>query len=150
MSALGVVAGFMTHEASRILASLGDALAELERIAEKHPTLRPKVADINHSYQSLEAHLDYTKTFIDATQKGLVAAFKVAPQVQRIVDKFGDFAHSRGISIYCEIDKSVEAPCMPVAVYSGILLNLYTNALKAIVAAPLVGEIRKDLLSSRK
>ena len=25
---------------------------------------------------------------------------------------------------------------MPVAVYSGILLNLYTNALKAIVAAP--------------
>jgi signal transduction histidine kinase len=136
MSALGVVAGFMTHEASRIFASLGDALAELERIAEKHPTLRPKVAEINQAYHSLGAHLDYTKTFIDANQKGLVAPFKVAPQVQRIVEKFGEFAHSRGISISCEIDKSVEAPSMPVAVYSGILLNLYTNALKAIVAAP--------------
>ncbi len=136
MSALGVVAGFMTHEASKILASLDEALTELRKIAVKHPSLTPKVTEIEHSYRALEAHLDYTKTFIDATQKGQVTSFKVAPQVKRIIEKFGEFARTRGISVDCDIDNSLEAPRMPVTVYSGILLNLYTNALKAIVAAP--------------
>jgi signal transduction histidine kinase len=135
MSALGVVAGFITHEASRIVASLADALKELRYLARRHPTLRQNLDEIEHAYLSLNAHLDYTRTFIDATQKGEATEFKAAAQVRRIIEKFGPFAQSRGISVECDIDNSVQAPRMPIAVYSGVLLNLYTNALKAILAA---------------
>jgi len=135
MSALGVVAGFITHEASRIVASLADALKELRHLAHRHPTLRQDVDEIEQAYLSLNAHLDYTKTFIDATQKGEATEFKAAAQVRRIIEKFGAFAQSRGISVQCDIDNSLQAPRMPIAVYSGVLLNLYTNALKAILAA---------------
>lgn len=134
MSALGVVAGFITHEASRVVASLAAALKELNYLARRHPTLKQNVDEIEQAYLALHAHLDYTKTFIDATQKGEPTEFKAAAQVRRIIEKFGQFARSRGIVVECEIDDSVRAPRMPIAVYSGILLNLYTNALKAILA----------------
>jgi signal transduction histidine kinase len=134
MSALGIVSGFMTHEASRIFASLGDVLPELRRISRNHPAIRRDVENIEKAYKSLEGHLEYTRTFIDATQRGQVAVFKAAGQVELVIDRFGDFARSRNIVIESDIARDLSAPKMPVAVYSGILLNLYTNALKAILA----------------
>ena len=135
MSALGVVAGFMTHETARIVSALGEALKELRRLSRKHPTLRQNVLDIEQSHEALQGHLEYARTFIDATQKGQSVSFKAAPQVQRVIEKFGSFAQSRGIVVESDIEPSTEAPRMPIAVYSGVLLNLYTNALKAILAS---------------
>ena len=135
MSALGVVAGFITHEAARILSALSDAVSELNRLAKKHPSLRKGAGTIEQSYVAMQAHLEYTRTFIDAAQKAESVSFKAAPQVRRIVEKFGHFARERKIAVECEIDNSVETPKMPITVYSGILLNLYTNALKAILAS---------------
>jgi signal transduction histidine kinase len=134
MSALGVVSAFMTHEASRIVASLGDVLDELRRIARRHPAIKKDVERIEESYRALEGHLEYTKTFIDATQHGNAAVFKAAGQIKFVIDKFGDFAAARKIQVLQKVAREVDAPKMPVAVYSGILLNLYTNALKAILA----------------
>lgn len=134
MSALGIVAGFMTHEASRIFASLGDILPELKRLARNHPTIRQDIEKFQKAYQALEGHIEYTRTFIDATQTGRAAVFKAAGQVELVVERFGEFARSRNIAVENEIDRGLDAPRMPVAVYSGILLNLYTNALKAILA----------------
>jgi len=135
MSALGIVSGFMTHEASRIFASLGDILPELKRLARRHPSISHDIEKFERAYRALEGHLEYTRTFIDATQRGRVAVFKSAAQVELIIERFGEFAKSRNISVECEIDRDLNAPKMPVVVYSGILLNLYTNALKAILAA---------------
>jgi len=39
MSSLGVVAGFMTHEATRITASLREAVGKLQALAREHPSL---------------------------------------------------------------------------------------------------------------
>lgn len=134
MSALGIVAGFMTHEASRIFASLGDIIPELKRLARNHPTIRQDIEKFQKAYQALEGHIEYTRTFIDATQIGRAAVFKAAGQVELVIERFGDFARSRNITVENEIERGLDAPKMPVAVYSGILLNLYTNALKAILA----------------
>jgi signal transduction histidine kinase len=134
MSALGIVAGFMTHEAARIFASLGDIIPELKRLARNHPTIRQDIDKFQKAYQALEGHIEYTRTFIDATQTGRAAVFKAAGQVELVIERFGEFARSRNITVENEIDRGLDAPKMPVAVYSGILLNLYTNALKAILA----------------
>jgi signal transduction histidine kinase len=62
------------------------------------------------------------------------SSFSAKAQVQHIIDKFGHHAKSRGISIQNEINDDVRTPEIPIALYSGILLNLYTNALKAVIA----------------
>ena len=135
MSSLGVVAGFMTHEASSILATLKDAMKELKRVAAKHPSLTRTLERLEKSYAAFQAHVSYTRTFIDAQQEGIYTPFKAAAQIKVIIKHFGTFATERGIAVNCEINNELEAPAMPVTVYSGIVLNLYTNALKAILAA---------------
>lgn len=135
MSALGVVAGFMTHEATRIVTSLGEGLSRLRALAKTHQSLSNIVASIENSYKAFQAHLDYTRTFIDSVHQEKPVKFRAAAQVRRVIDKFGAFAKDRGIEVLCEVDDKVEVPAMPVAVYSGVLLNLYSNALKAIIAA---------------
>lgn len=140
MSALGVVAGFMTHETTRIFAALSEAISELHKLAKKQPSLRGSVDKIEQGYAALQSHLEYTRAFVDAAQRNDISSFKAAPQVLRIIDKFGAFARERGIVVECEIETSVVTPKMPITVYSGILLNLYTNAIKAILA----GKAQRD------
>ncbi len=135
MSALGVVAGFMTHETTRIIDSMRKAIGRLRRMARRDSSLDKTVSSAEESYAALCAHIDYTRTFIDAVQEGVVAPFKAAAQVRHIIKKFGTFAERRSIQVDCEIEGELEAPAMPVPIYSGVLLNLYTNALKAIIAA---------------
>ena len=134
MSSLGVVAGFVTHEASRIVSNLEEAIKEIRKLANHHPSLKSILASIEEKFGVFRGHLKYTKLFIDSVQDEKVASFKAASQIKRIINNFGSFARERGIDVECEIAADVEVPPMPVTVYSGIILNLYTNAIKAIVA----------------
>ncbi len=134
MSLLGVVSGFLTHEATRIIASMEDAIAEMRKVAKFRPSVVSSLRVVEKSYDAFQAHLDYTRIFTDAVQQDVSGPFKAAAQVRNVIDKFGLFAEKRHIVVECEIPKEIEVPPMPVTVYSGVLLNLYTNALKAIVA----------------
>jgi signal transduction histidine kinase len=119
---------------------LKESIIELQRIAQRHPSIQSSLDIVKVSFETFSGQLDYTRMFIDSLQTGEEIAFKAAPQVKRIIDKFGSFAEGRGISVRSEIGRDIEVPAMHVTVYSGILLNLYTNALKAIVAAKSQGE----------
>ena len=140
MSSLGVVAGFMTHEAAQAATALERASETLARLARRYPQLKTD-SDLVAETRAINGLLDYTKSFVDAAHFSRVVSFKSAPQIQRIVDKFGRFATQRGIKVLSEVDARVDVPAMPVTVYSGVLLNLYTNALKAILA---LKEFRSD------
>lgn len=134
MSLLGAVAGFMTHEATRIIAGLQDALDKIQLLAKRDRSLGGLVADIQESYDAFRAHMDYTAAFINAVHLDTRGSFKSEAQVRRVIEKFGHFANERGILVQCEIDPSLVVPPVAIPIYSGILLNLYTNALKAILA----------------
>lgn len=134
MGSLGVVAGFLTHEASRIVTTIQEAASVIAGLSKKHPELKPHLVTLNESYEALKSHLEYTKLFVDAAHNFKAIAFKSAPQVRRVVDKFSKFAFDHDVRIVVEIAPDVQAPPMPITVYSGILLNLYTNALKAVLA----------------
>src|SRR5690606_18254581 len=52
-----------------------------------------------------------------------------------VLNSFSKFRLERDIEInISDIDNEIYAPRMPVAVYKGLFHNLYTNALKALVA----------------
>jgi signal transduction histidine kinase len=135
MSSLGVVAGFMTHEATRIVDSLKQTVTILRDLSQKYPSLKKSLAEIEESYNIFKGQVNYTGLFIDSLQNTVVSTFRSAPQVRRVIERFGSFAAQREIDVKSEISADVTVPAMPIAAYSGILLNLYTNAIKAVVAA---------------
>lgn len=140
MSLLGVVAGFMTHESRKILHDLEAIREILLKLSKKHKDIIEPLSELNKNYDDFSRHIEYTSMFIKSARRQEDSSFNVKAQIELIVEKFGNFAHDRGIKIDIEIDEDVEAPKMPVALYSGILLNLYTNALKAVIAGPTIGK----------
>jgi signal transduction histidine kinase len=136
MSTLGVVAGFMTHESQRIFRDIGRLIAKFSEFSKVYedPELVELIETAKASLKELKGYLDYTDTFIKGIHVGQIQEFKARPQVERIIQKFGKFVENRGIIIENKIDPDVNSAPTLVTLYSGILLNLYTNALKAVLA----------------
>lgn len=134
MGLLGVVAGFMTHEAARILDGLEQALERLRDMADLDPALGEAIRSVEEGYEAFKEHVDYTSVFIESMHREHSAPFKAQAQVRRILEKFGTFAQDRAIECRNEVSAKAEVSGIPVAAYSGVVLNLYTNALKAVLA----------------
>ena len=56
------------------------------------------------------------------------------PRLRQVKRVFGKYAADRGIDVGLEVEKGLEAPLVPVSLYNGLALNLFTNALKAVTA----------------
>ncbi len=134
MSLLGVVAGFMTHESEQVLLELDKAVQELTTLARKQPSLRDSAAELAERLGRIRGFVDYSKLYIGSVGKGNDEPFVVAAQVRRVIERFRLFADPRRIEVRSEVPRDVMSPAMPVAAYSGVLLNLYSNALKSLLA----------------
>jgi signal transduction histidine kinase len=135
MGLLGVVAGFMTHESKAIVHDLEQALANLRRLAKKHPDLTASANDLAKRLHNFQGYLNYARLFVQNVRTSDTQELSAAGQVRHIIKRFEEFAKDRHIETRNEIEREVKTPCLPVTAYSGILLNLYTNALKAVIAA---------------
>lgn len=134
MSLLGVVAGFMTHE-------FGTAINQLEQSHQILVKLSKKHADIAKEAEAMRKHIAVLKDFV-AYSQGYVRgtsivpdkAIPAKPRIQSVIRVFGKYAEDRKIAVHVDVAPGVLAPLIPVSLYGGIVLNLYTNALKAVVA----------------
>lgn len=140
MSLLGVVAGFMTHE-------FGVALDELRKARDKIAALSRRDKALKATAAALDAHLAALKEFVNYTQGYIQGAmgpparvYPARPRIQQVVRVFGKYADQRGIKVEIRIPEDVIAPLVPVSLYNGIALNLYTNALKAVMAKSGAGD----------
>ena len=134
MGLLGVVAGFMTHEAVRILDGLDQCIKSLRPLVKSHPSLEAPLETVLEGYEAFKGHVDYTSMFVSAVHRDQAKPFKAAAQIRLIIDRFGGFARDRGLAIKNEVGADLIVHGIPVPVYSGVLLNLYTNALKSVLA----------------
>ncbi len=135
MSLLGVVAGFMTHEARRIMHLLTRSVGTLKKVARMHPEVAEDVPKLESAINEFNGYLDYTSAFIGSMNSGVAeVSFPVAAQLNDLVRRFGAFADERGIEVLVVADDDCMSPKMSVAIYTGIVLNLFTNALKAVIA----------------
>jgi signal transduction histidine kinase len=135
MSLLGVVAGFMTHESRRIMRLLDNAVGTLQNAVKKGLKFETDLEELQASRDEFKRHLDYTSTFINNVNGGMSETiFKVKPQIEDIVSKFYHFAHSRNIEVKVVANDDCKSPKISVGIYTGVILNLYTNAIKAVIA----------------
>lgn len=137
MSLLGAVAGFMTHEYQSIMFALEKLTSELSNRFSKDPGIRTIIEEIESCREAFGHYYQYTNNFITNDKELPKRPFLVSSQLKKITNSFGQFARQRNIEI--EVDSgNVRLSTIPVALFSGVVLNLYSNALKAILANPSV------------
>jgi signal transduction histidine kinase len=134
MSLMGVLAGFMTHEFEKTLYSLSQSIKIIKKLKKSHPELASDYEALEKSQKYLETYLDYSRTFIEGLSQSKVTHFKVAPQIEMVLQTLAPIADANRITFQVEVDKELEGPKVPIAAYSGILLNLVTNGMKALIA----------------
>lgn len=147
-SGLGVVAGFMTHEAERLFLGLDSVLKKLGRYEKKVSGLKEIVEEIAESRDQLDAYIRYTRLYTDSLRNQDSRPFEALSQINWIEEVFGAIPKSRGILTEVDCADDVMAPAMPVAMYSAVLLNLYTNATKAIIAKEADDQPARILISA--
>ncbi|HMG05546.1 MAG TPA: sensor histidine kinase [Chthoniobacterales bacterium] len=135
MSLLGVVAGFMTHESKAMVSEMEAAVETVSKLARKHPELKDSAIELSKRLKQFQSQLDYVRLFVQNVRSSKEKSLSAAGQVRLILRRFEPFAIERGIKVTNQVPDNVETPRVPVTAYSGILLNLFTNALKAVSAA---------------
>lgn len=134
MSMLGVVAGFMTHEFGTAIDDLQKAHDIIARLARKQPDLGDSAARVADRITSLKDFVSYSQGYIHGAAQSPPKPYTARPRIQQVIRVFGKYADDRGIEVLNEVDSDLIAPMVPVALYNGVALNLYTNALKAVTA----------------
>jgi len=134
MSLLGVLAGFLTHEFEKTLFRLDGALATLKRLSRVHDNLKDDVNEFINSRRVLGSYLDYARLFTTAVGENIVTPFEAMAQIQLVLQTLSDYREKHDITVTVDGSKDIEIKNVPLAAYSGIVMNLVTNAFKAIVA----------------
>jgi signal transduction histidine kinase len=143
MSLLGVIAGFMTHEFGTALSELEKAHNKLAKLAKKDISFSQDATSIANSIATLRDFVTYSQGYIQGASQRPTKPYPVKPRLQQIIRVFGNYAEERGITVSVEVDSNLMSPMVPVSLYNGIALNLYTNGLKAVTAKS--GQGRKEV-----
>ena len=134
MSLLGVVAGFMTHEFGVALEVLERAKGELDELALEQERFHAPAESIGESIERLEEFVTYSSGYIQGARTVPKSSYPVMPRLRHVERVFGEYANDREIDVLYKVESGLEAPLVPVALYNGLVLNLFTNALKAVTA----------------
>jgi signal transduction histidine kinase len=134
MSLLGVVAAFMTHETKSVVFEMEKAAQMVSSLAERHPSLADTAAELDKRLVTFKGQLQYVQMFLDGVRRNQAVRMSASGQIRHVLRRFESFATDYGITVTWEAPAEVQTPPLPPAVYSGVLLNLYTNALKAVLA----------------
>lgn len=139
MSLLGVVAGFMTHEFGSAIVELEEVASEIEALQSQSslPDISPTVTSLRRHIVSLQQYVQYSTAYIKGSGAGTPEkAYPVLPRIKQVVRVFGQYATDRDIDVEVSVDRDLPAPPVPAALYNGVALNLFTNALKAVTGSP--------------
>ena len=135
MSLLGIVAGFMTHEFGIAIQELEAAHKDLLAMARRSPkAYESTAARFADHIDKLREFVTYSSGYIRGSRSMPPKPYAVKPRLRQVKRIFGSYAHQRDIAVEISVESDITAPPVPVSLYNGVALNLYTNALKAVAA----------------
>lgn len=135
MHLLGVITGFMSHETDEMLQSAERMLTEWRKVPEEErgPKFEKRLEVTEQAVEDLQNHLGYAKRFMGALEDGSERVFHVRPRVREVIEQMERVTEPRHIETVNDVPDELESPEINISLYSGILLNLYSNALKAVM-----------------
>lgn len=134
MSLLGVVAGFMTHEFGTAMDELEKAQKKLITLARRDEAIKDAASAIGHHMEQLREFVTYSQGYIQGAASRPASPYLARPRMLQVKRVFGKYAAERDIDVEINVESDLSAPLIPVSLYNGIALNLFTNALKAVTA----------------
>lgn len=135
MNLLGAVSAFMSHESSMILDNAQELVRHWKSIpAEERDEKTEEVVEKTEStIEDYKQHLGYAENFMKGLSEGdETEELNPKMQVKHVVNRFESYTERRSITVENTIDFSLEGPTMNIAIYSGVVTNLFTNAIKAV------------------
>jgi len=148
MSLLGVLAGFMTHEFEQTIFRLNESIQILKGVSKSHKDIPAKLAKLEDSKRHLESFLGYSKLFTSKLADSSNTTFTAGPQIQLVLETLSSVKEKHGIEIDIQVPEDLDGPSVPLSAYSGILLNLLTNAYKALIARESSGPRKVRIIAS--
>lgn len=135
MNLLGVVSAFMSHETTLILDSAKDMLDRWKQVPaeDRSDEFQDRIKQTEQAVEDFENHLRYAKMFLQQISEGEDSRFQPKPQVDMIIENFEQYTEQRRIDVENAIPFDLKTPKVNVGLYTGVLINLYTNAIKAVV-----------------
>ncbi len=148
MSLLGVLAGFMTHEFEQTIFRLNESIQILKGVSRSHKDIPAKLAKLEDSKRHLESFLGYSKLFTSKLADSSNTTFTTGPQIQLVLETLSSVKEKHGIEVDVQVPEDLLGPSVPLSAYSGILLNLLTNAYKALIARESSGPRKVRIIAS--
>lgn len=134
MSMMGVMAGFMTHEFDKTLESIHSVGSIVKKLSVKHPELADDAALISKNEVALAQQAEYMRLYVGASRNVKIVPFKARGQLNVATRTLLALAEEHGIEIEIDVDRQLPGPAVPIAAYHGVVINLVSNAMKALVA----------------
>ena len=135
MSLMGVIAGFMTHEYQSAIDHLEKASDLLGELSKKNKQFLTYKEGIDKNMAYFVNYIEYTKAFITSLNRKKDPKFKVLSRIRHVVDTFSGYCDDNSIFVdTSDISNELEGPRVPLALYQGIIQNLFTNAIKALIS----------------
>ena len=135
MQLLSTVSAVMSHETDELKRSGNRLRDELEAVPEDYrdDEFNQTLREAKDALEGIERHQHYTRMFTERVTEDDQQAFKVYHQVEMVIDQFENYTDERDIKVTNGVSKDLESPETNVALYNGVLLNLFSNAAKAVV-----------------
>jgi signal transduction histidine kinase len=137
---LGVISAFMTHEMTTMIRSVSKMKTALNRVSATklrqadRESFSNALTATEKAFDALVRHRDYVQTFASNVSSTPSSRYKARAAIGQVIEQFEYFTAPRGVEVKQAVAAKALAPPMPMSVYSGLILNLYTNALKAVLA----------------
>jgi len=135
MNLLGVVSAFMSHETSQIVDSAKKMLSEWRKMpaSDRSEEFQERIEITEGALDDFKTHQSYARSIMDRLADGNRSSFEAAYQVNQVISTFESYTSDRSIQIVNDVDPNTETPKLNVGLYIGVLTNLYTNAMKAVL-----------------
>ncbi len=138
----GALTAFVTHE-------MGEVLRAIESFLSHARANQPGTAEAKIATEKLRAQLAFAKSFVGDIRANVVKPRSVRGAVMQVRKQLLPYAEERDVTIDVAVPRGLETPAISAATYTGILLNLGTNALKAVSQVSPRGNGRKIQFSAR-
>ena len=136
MGFLGVLAGFMTHEHQSALYEMEQITALLDQFSRQDARFGEAAERIRSNIKRIGEHVEYTRLFIKGINTPVNPELCAKPRIRHAIKPLQYYVKEQGYKVVINADDKVLMPAVPIAMYEGVVLNLFSNALKALVAAP--------------
>jgi signal transduction histidine kinase len=100
---------------------------------DRSEELQEQIDVTEESLEDFETHQSYAQSIMDHLADGNRTSFAATDQVDQVISTFESYTSDRSIQPINDVDSDIETPKLNVGLYVGVLTNLYTNAMKAVL-----------------